>query len=160
MSHPDGLPDLFVDRSLGRLVVPDLLRAAGLRLITLAERDGMPANENVPDVTWLADAGSRGEAALMKDERIARNVAERNAIAAHGVRCFCLARADLTGRAMAELYLAHPRVQIPPSRPDRVAGQEATARAWPIPKITLPGPPSAPWAPDPFSFLVALNVAV
>lgn len=107
MSHPDGLPDLFFDRSLGRLVVPNLLRAAGLRLTTLAERYGMPADENVPDVTWLADAGSRSEAALMKDERIARNVAERNAVEAHGVRCFCLARADLTGRAMAELYLAH-----------------------------------------------------
>jgi len=107
VSHPDGLPDLFVDRSLGRLVVPDLLRAAGLRLTTLAERYGMPADEDIPDVTWLADAGHRGEAVLMKDERIARNVAERKAVEAHGVRCFCLARADLTGRAMAELYLAH-----------------------------------------------------
>ncbi|MDQ2726040.1 MAG: hypothetical protein M3Y36_11180 [Actinomycetota bacterium] len=66
MSHPVRLPDLFVDRSLGRLVVPDLLRAAGLRLTTLAER---------------------------------------GAVEAHGVRCFYLARADLTGSAMAELYL-------------------------------------------------------
>ncbi len=107
MSHPVGLPDLFVDRSLGRLVVPDLLRAAGLRLTTIAERYGMPADENVPDVTWLADAGRRGEAALMKDERIAHNVAERAAVEAHGVRCFCLARADLSGHAMAKLYLAH-----------------------------------------------------
>jgi hypothetical protein len=36
--HPDGLPELFLDRSLGRRQVPDLLRAAGLRLQTLAER--------------------------------------------------------------------------------------------------------------------------
>ena len=34
MSHPDGLPDLFLDRSLGRKVVPTLLRAEGLRLVT------------------------------------------------------------------------------------------------------------------------------
>ena len=35
MSHPDGLPDLFIDRSLGRLQVPAGLRSAGLRLVTL-----------------------------------------------------------------------------------------------------------------------------
>ncbi len=40
-SHPDGLPELFLDRSLGRRQVPDLLRAAGLRLRTLAEVYGM-----------------------------------------------------------------------------------------------------------------------
>ncbi len=37
MSHPDGLPDLFLDRSLGRKKIPTLLRDAGLRLVTLAE---------------------------------------------------------------------------------------------------------------------------
>ena len=47
MSHPDGLPDLFVDRSLGRIRVPELLRNAGLRLVTLAEHYGMPADESL-----------------------------------------------------------------------------------------------------------------
>lgn len=36
MPHPDRLPDLFLDRILGRIEVPELLRAAGLRLVTLA----------------------------------------------------------------------------------------------------------------------------
>ncbi len=58
--HPDGLPDLFIDRSLGRRQVPDLLRAAGLRLHTLAEVYGVPADEKVTDVEWLALAGARG----------------------------------------------------------------------------------------------------
>ena len=49
MSHPDGLPDLFLDRSLGRVRVPALLRAAELRLVTLSERYGIPADETVPD---------------------------------------------------------------------------------------------------------------
>ena len=53
MSHPDGLPDLFLDRSLGRIVVPNLLRAAGLRLVTLAEHDGIPEDEDVTDEDWL-----------------------------------------------------------------------------------------------------------
>ena len=46
MSHPDGLPDLLLDRSLGRKEVPELLRAEGLRLVTLAEHYGNPARRD------------------------------------------------------------------------------------------------------------------
>ncbi len=59
MSHPDGLPDLFLDRSLGRVKVPSLLRAEGLRLTTLAEHYGVPADEMISDVTWLKLAGDK-----------------------------------------------------------------------------------------------------
>jgi hypothetical protein len=54
--HPDGLPELFLDRSLGRRQVPDLLRAAGLRLRTLAEVYGIPADEWTP--TGFVDSRS------------------------------------------------------------------------------------------------------
>lgn len=83
MSHPDGLPDLFLDRSLGRIVVPRLLRANGLRLVTLAEHYGVPADEDVADDEWLELAGSRAWAVLMKDARIRYNRAERDAVTAH-----------------------------------------------------------------------------
>lgn len=53
MSHPDELPDLFIDRSLGRLQVPAGLSTAGLRLVTLTEYYGVPADEEVEDTTWL-----------------------------------------------------------------------------------------------------------
>jgi PIN like domain len=95
VAHPAGLPDLFIDRSLGRKQVPALLRAAGLRLVTLAEHYGVPADENVTDVTWLADVGRLGWAVLMKDERIRYKRPERDAVARHNVRCFCLTRQDL-----------------------------------------------------------------
>lgn len=68
MPHPDGLPDLFIDRSLGRIQVPRLLREFGLRVTTLVERYGVPADELVSDEDWLADAGRLGEVVLMKDE--------------------------------------------------------------------------------------------
>ncbi len=71
MSHPAALPDLFIDRSLGRIQVPNLLRAAGLRLVTLAEHYGIPADEEVADTTWLEEVGKRAWAAFMKDENIA-----------------------------------------------------------------------------------------
>ena len=105
MSHPDRLPDLFVDRSLGRIRVPALLRAAGLRLVTLAEHYGVPADQEVADSTWLEETGKRGWAVLMKDEQIRRNQAERRAVERHAVRCFCLTRQDLTAVEMAERFL-------------------------------------------------------
>jgi len=105
VSHPDALPDLFLDRSLGRIVVPSLLRAAGLRLTTLAEHYGVPADENVPDTTWLDLAGARGWVVFMKDARVRYNLAEREAVKAHGVRCFCLSNQNRTGEAMAARFL-------------------------------------------------------
>jgi PIN like domain len=107
VSHPDGLPDLFLDRSLGRIKVPRLLRGAGLRLVTLSEHYGIPADEGVPDDEWLRLAGGRGWAVFMKDTRIRYNRAEREAVRAHGVRCFCLANQNLTGDEMADRFLSN-----------------------------------------------------
>jgi len=69
--HPEGLPTLFIDRSLGRIQVPRLLREAGLELVTLAEHYGIPQDEDVADVTWLTEVAARGWVALGKDERFA-----------------------------------------------------------------------------------------
>jgi hypothetical protein len=104
--HPDGLPTLFIDRSLGRRQVPDLLRAAGLRLHTLAEVYGIPADETIADVEWLMRAGGEGWAVLMKDERIRYRPAERAAVVDHSVRAFCLTSGNLRAHEMADLYLS------------------------------------------------------
>ena len=105
MSHPAGLPDLFLDRSLGRITVPRLLRDAGLRLLTLSEHYGIPADEEVPDEEWLELAGLHGWAVLMKDKRIRYNRRERDIVRAFRVRCFCLSSQRLTGKEMARRYL-------------------------------------------------------
>jgi len=109
--HPDGLPDLFLDRSLGRIAVPRLLREFGLRLVTLAERYGVPEDERVTDEQWLGDAGRHREVVFMKDGRVRYNAAEKQAISRFEVRCFCLARQDLPGPEMAQRFLANlPRI--------------------------------------------------
>ena len=105
-AHPDGLPDLFLDRSLGRRQVPELLRAAGLRLRTLSEVYGIPRDEEVADVAWLELAGAQGWVVLMKDARIRYRTAEREALLRHDVRAFCLAGGNLRAAEMAQLYLA------------------------------------------------------
>lgn len=105
MPHPDGLPDLFLDRSLGRIKVPKLLRAAGLRLVTLAEHYGIPADEGIADEEWLELASSRGWVVLMKDARIRYNRRERDVVKAYSVRCFCLSSQQIRAEEMATRYL-------------------------------------------------------
>lgn len=105
MSHPDGLPELFLDRSLGRVKVPRLLREARLKLTTLAEHYGVPHDELVDDREWLQLAGSRGWVVFLKDTRIRHNPAERAAVLDHGVRCFCLSKQGLDAEEMARRFL-------------------------------------------------------
>jgi hypothetical protein len=103
--HPDGLPYLFLDRSLGRHQVPGLLRAAGLRLRTLAEVYCVPHDETVLDVDWLARCGDEGWVVLMKDERIRYRTAEHEVLWSSGVRAFCLASGNLRAVDMAQQFL-------------------------------------------------------
>jgi len=105
VSHPDGLPDLFLDRSLGRIKVPRALRDAGLRLVTLAEHYGVPADEEVADEEWLTLAGSKGWVVFMKDTRIRYNPAERAAVLRHSVRCFCLTSQSLPADEMVRRFV-------------------------------------------------------
>ena len=104
-------PRFFVDRSLGRIQFPTLLRAAGVDLVTLAEHYGIPADETVEDVAWLADTAQLGLVVLAKDARIRRRPAERTAISEHGARCFFYARADLHAADGAARFL-HNRAAI------------------------------------------------
>lgn len=50
-------PHLFVDRSLGAVQLPQLLRDAGWLLTTLVEHYGRPGDEAVADVDWLTLCG-------------------------------------------------------------------------------------------------------
>ena len=105
MPHPAGLPDLFLDRSLGRIKVPQLLRNAGLRLITLAEHYGIPDDEDIPDEAWLKLASSQNRIVFMKDKRIRYNPLERDVVETFAVRCFCLASQQLPASEMADRFL-------------------------------------------------------
>ena len=107
MSHPAGLPELFLDRSLGRKKVAQLLREQGLRLTTLAEHYGVPADENVKDEAWLELCGTRRWVALMKDSRIRYSPEERSALRRFGVRCFVITNANLRAEVMADRFLRH-----------------------------------------------------
>ena len=105
VSHPDELPDLFLDRSLGRVKVPAAAATAGLRLVTLAEHYGVPQDEAIADEEWLELAGTSGWVVLMKDTRIRYNLAEREAVKQHSVQAFCLSNQNLPSDDMASRFL-------------------------------------------------------
>ena len=102
--HLAELPELLLDRSLGGIAVPALLRAAGLRVHTLVEIYGSRAGE-VDDAEWLSYAGQHGWPVLLKDQRIRYRAAERVVITAHGITAFCLTGADLRPAVLVEHFL-------------------------------------------------------
>lgn len=121
--HPEGLPDLFLDRSLGRRQIPALLREAGLRLHTLAEVYGVPADEDVVDTVWLQLAGQREWPVLMKDERI------RYRPAAHAVNATSSLRAFPRMRLFeGTLFMCRPRTRSRRSAARTTGPPAATAR--------------------------------
>jgi len=60
-------PEFFVDRSLGRRLVPDALRAAGVVVHAMADVYGERIGQGLDDEEWIADAGRNGWVVLMKD---------------------------------------------------------------------------------------------
>jgi hypothetical protein len=106
VGHPPGLPDLLLDRSLGSVQVPRILRAAGLRLQTLVDVYGSPADERIEDPQWLRLAGERGWVVFMKDQRIRYREVERAAVLDSRVRAFCLSSGNLRSPEMAGHFLA------------------------------------------------------
>lgn len=105
VSHPEGLPRLFLDRSLGSYQVPRLLREAGLHLLTMAEHYGTPEDQAITDPEWLELVGSNGWVAFTKDEGIRFQAVNRKALIEHNVRCFYIGRQDIPAREMAQRFL-------------------------------------------------------
>lgn len=98
-------PEFFVDRSLGRYVVPDAIREAGFVVHTLASVYGEREGQAVPDERWLRDAGDNEWVVLLKDDRIRRRDAELIALDEAGVRAFCLTNAQMRGDEQAARFV-------------------------------------------------------
>jgi len=79
---PSGSPpEFFIDRSLGRHIVPDALRAAGATVHTMADVYGERISQGLSDEEWLRNAGRQGWVVLMKDAKVRHRPAQRLAIA-------------------------------------------------------------------------------
>jgi hypothetical protein len=105
----DSPLEFFIDRSLGRHVVPDALRAAGAIVHVMADVYGERIGQGLADTEWLRDAGENGWVVLMKDDKIRYRPAELEALTASGVRAFCLTNANLRGAEMAQRFVEQLR---------------------------------------------------
>ncbi len=92
----------FVDRCLGGKLVVEALRMAGAQVVV--HDDVLP--QDTPDVEWLAEAGLRNWIVLTKDSAIRRNPHEKAMFLEARVRVFSLARKNLSGKEMADLFAA------------------------------------------------------
>ena len=105
----------FVDRSIGRKVIPAALRQAGEEV--RVHDDLFP--QDAKDEDWLTEVGKRGWIVLTKDTRIRYHTIEVNALRAAAVRAFVLtAKGDLSGQEMAEVFVkALPAIKKLPESP-------------------------------------------
>lgn len=92
----------FVDRSLGRHVIPNALRDAG----ALVEVHDDHFSQDAKDQVWLAEVGKRGWVVLTKDKHLRYRAVETNALMSAKVRAFVLtARGDLSGAEIGQIFV-------------------------------------------------------
>ena len=92
----------FIDRSLGRKVIPAALRAVGEEVRIHDEHFPQDAKDEV----WLAEVGKRGWVVLTKDKHIRYRASEIQALRAANVRAFVLtSRGDLTGAEVSQIFV-------------------------------------------------------
>lgn len=99
---PPETPVFFVDRSLGKRVIAESLRAAGAR-VEIHDDYFAP---DAPDEDWLGEVGKRGWVVLTKDKRIQHRILEQAAVANSKVRLFALTAGNLQGPEMAGIFVA------------------------------------------------------
>ncbi|WP_017305046.1 hypothetical protein [Spirulina subsalsa] len=87
----------FLDRCLGKHPIIEILRSTGVAVEV--HDDHFP--QNAQDVEWIPEIGRKGWVVLTKDERIARNLIERRAIAYANIRMFTLVSKQLSGEETA-----------------------------------------------------------
>lgn len=100
-SPPERLV-FFIDRSLGRKVIPGALRGAGEEV--RVHDDHFP--QDAKDQVWLAEAGKNGWVVLTKDKHIRYRAAEILALRTANVRAFVLSSGgDLSGAEVSQIFV-------------------------------------------------------
>jgi len=101
-SRHELAPTFFVDRGLGRRLVPEVFSAAGFEVVLMADLYPGGADQTVSDDTWIADVSELGWVALTKDTAIVRH--HEDALRRSTLRVFALSNANIAGKEMAERY--------------------------------------------------------
>ena len=98
-------PVFFLDRSLGRHIIADKLRSAGMTVEV--HDDHLPPD--APDEHWLELVGQANWVALTKDKNIRYRIAELESIKRNSARVIVIRGRDMTGMDIAELLVQSRR---------------------------------------------------
>ena len=91
----------FLDRNIGKHIVADALRHAGVEVEVHDDHFPPDARDDV----WLPPVGARGWIVLTRDKRIRYRSQERTALLQARVRAFVLSGGNLSAPAMAEAFV-------------------------------------------------------
>lgn len=107
---PDvALPELLIDRSVGRQAVPQHFRDVWPS--TVRTLDEVFGYGKVEDQEWMQRADAEGWVAVCKDDRIRRRPGERELMSGGSLRVFCLTNGQLTRDRMVDYFAkAGPRL--------------------------------------------------
>ena len=94
-------PILFLDRNLGKHVIADALRSAGISCEL--HDDHLPID--APDEDWIALAGRNGWIALTKDKNIRNRHAQLDSIKKNATRIIVIRAKNATGPEIAQILL-------------------------------------------------------
>lgn len=98
----------FIDRSLGKHLIADALRASGA---TVEVHDDH-LDQDAPDEEWIALVGRQNWLAITKDKNVRFRTAEIEAIKRHRARLLVLRAKNATGPDMADILVkARPRIE-------------------------------------------------
>ena len=98
-------PILFLDRNLGKHIIADRLRSAGMKV----EVHDNHLPPDAPDEDWLALVGRMGWVALTKDKNIRYRTAELESIRRNAARIIVIRAKNATGSDIAELLVKGKR---------------------------------------------------
>ncbi len=105
----DALPPLrlFLDRSTQSKRFIAAVRELVDDVVTINDRYGTKAAEDIPDIRWIAEASAEERVLIGADRNILRNRLERHAICRSSARYVVFSNSNMPVRRMAELFEQH-----------------------------------------------------
>ena len=94
-------PVFFVDRSIGGIILPERLAAAGLAV----RRHDKLFKQDERDEVWISEVAERGWYALSNDKRIYTNPVQRGAVIDAGLGFFVLTGANAPMLTLADNFV-------------------------------------------------------
>jgi hypothetical protein len=101
--RPDDPPVLFIDRSLGKHVIAEALRGAGIRCEVHDDR--LP--QDAPDEDWLSLVGKNGWVAICRDKNIRYRAPEKTRLQQAGARVIVIRAKQARGHDIADILIKH-----------------------------------------------------